>query len=129
MEAAVARAMANQGALGMYCNALMVNKALYGRLPANPPAPLEDIIDSAVKTGADLSQVVAWNYDNSREILESQTPIPALLHRRLSVDWSDKENRPPSAPRQRHGRPGAPLARPARAGRQGPHPVHAAEAG
>jgi len=64
-------------------------------LPDNPPAPLEDIIDSAVKTGADLSQVVSWNYANSREILESKTPIPALLHQRLSVDWSDKENRPP----------------------------------
>jgi hypothetical protein len=96
MERAVSRAVANQGALGMYCNSLMLNKALYGRLPANPPAPLEDIIDSAVKTGADLSQVVAWNYANSREILESRIPIPALLHKRLSVDWSDKENRPPS---------------------------------
>jgi hypothetical protein len=79
----------------MYCNALMLNKALYGRLPDNPPAPLEDIIDSAVKTGADLSQVVSWNYANSREILESKIPIPAMLHQRLSVDWSDKENRPP----------------------------------
>lgn len=95
METAVAQAIANQGALGMYCNSLMLNKALYGRLPENPPAPLEDIIDSAVKTGADLSQVVSWNYANSREILESKIPIPALLHQRLSVDWSDKENRPP----------------------------------
>jgi hypothetical protein len=95
METAVAQAIANQGALGMYCNSLMLNKALYGRLPANPPAPLEDIIDSAVKTGADLSQVVLWNYANSREILESKIPIPALLHKRLSVDWVDKENRPP----------------------------------
>ena len=95
METAVAQAIANQGALGMYCNSLMLNKALYGRLPDNPPAPLEDIIDSAVKTGADLSQVVSWNYANSREILESKIPIPALLHQRLSVDWSDKENRPP----------------------------------
>ena len=95
METAVAQAIANQGALGMYCNSLMLNKALYGRLPDNPPAPLEDIIDSAVKMGADLSQVVSWNYANSREILESKTPIPAILHKRLSVDWSDKENRPP----------------------------------
>jgi hypothetical protein len=62
---------------------------------ANPPAPLEDIIDSAVKTGADLSQVVSWNYANLREILGSQVPIPAILHKRLSVDWSDKENHPP----------------------------------
>lgn len=95
MEAAIGRAIANQGALGMYCNSLMLNKALYGRLPDNPPAPLEDIIDSAVKTGADLSQVVSWNYANSWEILESHTPIPAILHQRLSIDWSDKENRPP----------------------------------
>lgn len=95
METAVAQAIANQGALGMYCNALMLNKALYGRLPDNPPAPLEDIIDSAVKTGADLSQVVSWNYANSREIMESKIPIPAILHQRLSIDWSDKENRPP----------------------------------
>ncbi|MBE2223661.1 MAG: hypothetical protein IAF02_19120, partial [Anaerolineae bacterium] len=95
MEAAIERAIANQGALGMYCNSLILNKALYGRLPDNPPAPLEDIIDSAVKTGADLSQVLLWNYANSREILESRIPIPVLLHQRLSVDWADKENRPP----------------------------------
>jgi hypothetical protein len=79
----------------MYCNSLMLNKALYGRLPDSPPAPLEDIIDSAVKTGADLSEVVRWNYTNSREILESRIPIPAVLQQRLSVDWSEKENRPP----------------------------------
>ena len=53
------------------------------------------LIDSAVKTGADLSQVTAWNYANSQEILESGIPIPAILHQRLSIDWSDKENRPP----------------------------------
>ncbi|MFZ0548727.1 MAG: hypothetical protein WAM60_24970, partial [Candidatus Promineifilaceae bacterium] len=95
METAVNQAIANQGALGMYCNSLMLNKALYGRLPDNPPAPLEDIIDAAVKTGADLSEVVGWNYTNSREILESRIPIPPLLHKRLSVDWTDKDNRPP----------------------------------
>jgi len=76
-------------------SSLILNKALYGRLPANPPAPLEDIIDSAVKTGADLSQVVSWNYANSWGILESRIPIPAILHQRLSIDWSDNENRPP----------------------------------
>lgn len=95
MRAAIERAITNQEALGMYRSSLMLNKVLYGRLPANPPAPLEDIIDSAVKTGADLSQVVSWNYANSREILEGKIPIPALLHQRLSVDWSDKKNRPP----------------------------------
>jgi hypothetical protein len=95
MDMSIERALANRGALGMYCNSLMVNKALFDRLPENPPAPLEDIIDSAVKTGADLSDVVAWNYDNSRQILEARTPVPALLHHRLSVDYADRENRPP----------------------------------
>jgi hypothetical protein len=96
MDAAISRAIANQGALGLYCNSLMLNKALFGHLPENPPAPLEDIIDAAVKTGADLSQVVLWNYANSRQILEARIPIPGLLHSRLSIDWRDKESRPPS---------------------------------
>jgi hypothetical protein len=96
MDMAIERALANRGALGMYCNSLMVNKAVFGRLPEKPPAPLEDIIDGAVKTGADLSRVVAWNYENSRQILEARTPVPALLHGRLSVDYADRENRPPS---------------------------------
>lgn len=95
MDEAIQQSLANRGALGMYCNALMLNKALFGGLPDNPPAPLEAIIDSAVKTGADLSQVVTWNYANSRRILESRVPIPAGLHSRLSIDWSDKDNRPP----------------------------------
>jgi len=95
MAAAVEQAVASRGALGMYCNALMLNKALYGRLPDDPPAPLEDIIDGAVKTGADLSRVVAWNYANSRAILERGTPIPSILHQRLSVDRSDETNPPP----------------------------------
>jgi hypothetical protein len=96
MDTAVERALANRGALGMTCNSLMVNKALFGRLPENPPAPLEAIIDGAVKTGADLSRVVAWNCENARQILEARTPVPALLHGRLSVDYADRENRPPS---------------------------------
>lgn len=94
MDKAIARALDNQGALGMYCNSLMVNKALTGSLPEEPPAPLEDVIDSSVKTGADLSRVKRWNYDNSRQILEARTPIPSLLHERLSFD-RDAEHRPP----------------------------------
>ncbi|MDT8307561.1 MAG: hypothetical protein RRC07_16630, partial [Anaerolineae bacterium] len=96
MEAAIDRALANRGALGMTCNSLMVNKAVFGRLPEKPPAPLEEIIDGAVKTGADLSRVVAWNYENSRQILEARMPVPALLHGRLSADYADRESRPPS---------------------------------
>ncbi len=94
MDKAIARALDNQGALGMYCNSLMLNKALYGGLPATPPAPLEDVIDASVKTGADLSRVKQWNYDNSGQILRSKKPIPSLLHERLSID-REAESRPP----------------------------------
>ena len=96
MDDAIARAQANQGALGMTCNTLMLDKALFGRLPTNPPAPLEDVIDASVKTGADLSAVVGWNYEHSRELLETGVPIPSLLHNRLSVERDlPPEERPP----------------------------------
>ncbi len=84
MDATIERAQANAGALGMYCNSLMVNKAVYGTLPAKPPAPLEQVIDGSVKTGVDLSPVVGWAYENSAEILAEGKPIPAVLHGRLS---------------------------------------------
>jgi hypothetical protein len=84
MDATMQRAQANAGALGMYCNSLMVNKAVYGTLPAKPPAPLEQVIDGSVKTGVDLSPVVGWAYENSAEILAEGQPIPAVLHGRLS---------------------------------------------
>ncbi len=84
MDATIERAQANAGALGMYCNSLMVNKAVYGTLPAKPPAPLEQVIDGSVKTGVDLSPVVGWAYENSAEILAEGRPVPAVLHGRLS---------------------------------------------
>ncbi|MEZ4641740.1 MAG: hypothetical protein R3E31_03185 [Chloroflexota bacterium] len=102
MDTAVQRALANKGALGMYCNSLMLNKAVHGGLPAQPPAPLEEIIDSAVKTGADLSQVVAWNYANSRDLLAQRVPIPAVLHGRLSIDRRAEERPPRPRPSEGH---------------------------
>jgi hypothetical protein len=42
---------------------LMLHKALFGCLSI-PPAPLEGIIDTTVKTGAALSQVALYNYAN-----------------------------------------------------------------
>ncbi|MCK5921450.1 MAG: hypothetical protein KAG66_10955, partial [Methylococcales bacterium] len=95
METVVDRALANKGALGMTCNSLMLHKALFGNLPDHPPAPLEEIIDGAVKTGADLSQVVLWNYAKSRALLAQGVKMPALLWQRLSIDRSDSDNRPP----------------------------------
>ena len=96
MDTTIDRALANKGALGMTCNSLMLQKALFDGLPKDPPAPLEEIIDSAVKTGADLSQVVLWNYAKSRALLEQGVKMPALLWRRLSYDRNDPENRPPA---------------------------------
>ncbi len=97
MNAAIERSVANEGVLGMYCNALMLHQALHGTLPDTLPAPLEDVIDSSVKTGADVSKVRDWCFDHSREILESGTPIPDVLHKRVSVDRTlPREEQPPS---------------------------------
>ncbi len=103
LQDAIARARANAGALGMTCNTLMVAKAVYGDLPEGMPAPLEDIIDAQVKTGADTGHIVGWNYDYTRRLLEARTPVPRLLigdreqgvKGRLSIDYRDREHLPP----------------------------------
>lgn len=100
---ALARAQANAGVLGMTCNTLMVAKAVYGDLPEGMPAPLEDIIDAQVKTGADTSHMRDWNTAYVEQLLESGTPIPQLLigdrdeeiKSRLSVDWQNRDHPPP----------------------------------
>lgn len=61
MTSTIHRAAANQGVLGSHCNALMLCKAIYGRLPNQLPATLEAIIDGSVKTGLDLTPVQQWN--------------------------------------------------------------------
>lgn len=86
MQPAIERAQANAGALGMYCNLLLLAKALYDRLPANPPAQLETVIDASVKTGNDLSPVREWCYAASSKILAQGKPIPVVLHDRLSAN-------------------------------------------
>ncbi len=83
MQATIDRAIANAGALGMYCNMLMVGKALSGGLPNHLPAELEAVIDGSVKTGVDLTPIRQWCYEESKRILDSGTPIPALLAHRV----------------------------------------------
>ncbi len=103
MHAAIERSVANAGVLGMYCNALMLHQALHGTLPDTLPAPLEDVIDSAVKTGADVSQVRDWCFDHSRAILSTRTPIPDILHKRVSIDRTlPREEQPPRPRRSEH---------------------------
>lgn len=94
MDETLDRARANAGGLGMYCNMLMLSKAVYGGLPKNPPAPLEDFIDSAVKTGADVSKGRDWCYSASQQIIASGRAVPQLLVGRLSASHKDKANVP-----------------------------------
>ncbi len=97
MERAIADAYRNDGILGMYCNAQMVHEAVFGALPDVLPASLEAVIDSTQKTGADVSAVRQWCYEQTAQLLEASVPIPAVLHKRLSHDWlQPKEERPPS---------------------------------
>ena len=65
-------------------------------LPANPPAPLEDVIDGSVKTGTDLEPVKGWCYKASRAIVEQGKPIPVCLQDRLSL--KDEKGQVPLIP-------------------------------
>ncbi len=83
MVPTIRRAIANAGVLGMYCNALMVHKAITGETPAMLPAALEAVIDGSVKTGADLSGVKRWCFEEATRLRTSQTPIPTILANRV----------------------------------------------
>ncbi|MCC6606221.1 MAG: hypothetical protein IT327_23645 [Anaerolineae bacterium] len=88
MASTIQRAAANQGVLGAHCNALMMCKAVYGRLPDQLPATLEAVIDGSVKTGLDLSPVRQWNQMAiSRMVQHGQTnatrAMPSVLSDRL----------------------------------------------
>jgi hypothetical protein len=86
MQTTIDRAISNDGVLGGHCNLLMVSQAVYGRLPKQPPAALETIIDASVKTGADLSRVRKWCIEATGKIIAQQKPIPAVLHERIRSD-------------------------------------------
>ncbi|MEW5985053.1 MAG: hypothetical protein AB1791_00300 [Chloroflexota bacterium] len=92
------QAAANQGVLGAYCNVLMLCKAIYGRLPEYLPATLEQVIDSSVKNGLDMTPVKAWNQmAMTRMAQHGQTnparAIPQALLDRLP-EWLQSEARP-----------------------------------
>ena len=83
MTTAIIQVHANQGVLGAYCNMLMLAKALYGRLPKSLPARLEDVIDGSVKSGRDLTSVIAWVNMAAYSIVDAGKPVPTQLHPRI----------------------------------------------
>ena len=99
MQEAIANAPNNAGVLGMYCNTLMWHQAVTGRLPEQPPASLEEVIDADVKTGDDLSGVREWIHEFTAGFLRQNRPIPTLLHSRLHL------NRQEAKKFDRQGRP------------------------
>ncbi|MGH2536805.1 MAG: hypothetical protein ACRDHL_05380 [Candidatus Promineifilaceae bacterium] len=100
MAATIRRAAANRGVLGGFCNVAMLCKAIYGRLPAQLPATLEEVIDGSVKSGLDLASVKAWNQMAiSRLVKHGQANVnramPAALLDRLP-EWLRPQARPAS---------------------------------
>ena len=84
----IRRAAANRGVLGGFCNVAMLCKAIYGRLPAQLPATLEDVIDGSVKTGLDLTPVKEWNQVAVARMVKhgqgnAERAMPAVLLDRL----------------------------------------------
>lgn len=98
MASTIARAAANQGVLGGFCNVAMLCKAMYGRLPQNLPATLEAVIDGSVKSGLDLSPVKAWNQMALQRMVThgQQNPLrgmPNILRARLP-HWLQQQAQP-----------------------------------
>lgn len=85
MRHTIARGQANAPVLGTVCNLLMLAQGVWQRLPAQPPAPLEQVIDASVKTGEDLTAVMDWCQTASARIIQSGTAIPAILVPRLGA--------------------------------------------
>lgn len=91
MASTIQRAAANQGVLGAHCNALMMCKAIYSRLPDQLPATLEAVIDGSVKTGLNLAPVKQWNQMAITRMVKhgqanANRAMPAVLRDRLP-DW------------------------------------------
>ena len=84
MTPAIERAICNKGTLGMFVNVLMVTKALFGRVPRQLPARLEDVIDGMVKTGGDLSPVKRWCERVAGQIARQGHGVPAGLAKRIA---------------------------------------------
>ncbi len=79
MRFAISRALANSGALGMYCNMQMVMVAAKGDLPDDLYLPLGDVVDAVVKDGRDVSGVKDWCYFQAGMMLAQGTKIPHLV--------------------------------------------------
>jgi hypothetical protein len=88
MRLTICRAVNNAGVLGAHCNVLMLCKAIYGRLSTKLPATLEAVIDSSVKSGANLKPVKKWNKMAAQRMVahgqrDGQYAIPVALVNRL----------------------------------------------
>jgi hypothetical protein len=97
MASTIQQAIDNQGVLGAHCNALMLCKALYGKLPTTLPATLEQVIDGSVKTGLDLTPVREWNQMALSRMVKhgqanSERAMPAALLDRLPA-WLEAQAR------------------------------------
>lgn len=93
VQPAIDQARTNKGTLGAYCNMLLLIKALYGRLPTDLPARLEDVIDGSVKSARDLSPVLTWVDWAAHRILAAGTPVPQALRPRIDASLLPQEQR------------------------------------
>ncbi|MCB8944520.1 MAG: hypothetical protein H6658_12290 [Ardenticatenaceae bacterium] len=92
MNQTILEATMNQSVLGRYVNILMVTKAVYGKLPHNLPARLEDVIDGTVKEPRDMWPVLDWIDMAQKAIKKQGKPIPASIANRLNGRHAPTEN-------------------------------------
>lgn len=79
MRVALSRAIGNSGALGMYCNWMMVSVGAMGNLSNSLYLPLGEVVDASVKGGNDVSGVKDWCYYQAGAMLAAGVKIPHLV--------------------------------------------------
>lgn len=95
MQAAIARAELNEGAVGVHCNGLMVYKAVFNEMPPISPDSTENVVDGMQKTGADCSRIKEYWRKLNTTYVTRNIPIPRYLQDRLGLPKNGP--RPPIA--------------------------------
>jgi hypothetical protein len=74
----------NAGALGATCNLFMAQVATFGTMFTEIPDYLEKVIDSTVKTGDDVAEVLKWVTTTIRDWADNGVQVPHHIFPRVS---------------------------------------------
>jgi hypothetical protein len=102
MDLAIRQEAKNAAVLGMYVNNLMVQKLVFGKTPDVLPAPLEAIVDASAKTGADLTRVKDWIFEQGEQFGSFGVPVPDSFQQRIAIERETRKTQAPIPVTENH---------------------------